>query len=83
MIFDGCLPYTVTGPGKHFYNGECHVPQQPSFRGRRRWARSKTAKVVDKTRPNAWGNNMMGNNCGGSDWKGNLKLSQPTTYYLL
>lgn len=84
MIIDGgCwLPCSVTGPGNHSYNGECHVPQQPSYRGRQRWARSKTAKVVDKTRANAWGNNMMGNNSGISEWKGNFKLSQPTTDYL-
>ena len=30
MIIDGgrWLPYSVSGPGNHFYNGECHVSSE-------------------------------------------------------
>ena len=38
-------------------------------------ARSKIWIILDKTRTNAWWDNMMGNN---SEWKENFRLSQPT-----
>ena len=37
---------------------------------------------MDKTRPNAWGDNMTGNNSLVSEWKGNFRLSQPTSSLL-
>ena len=40
-------------------------------------AQTKTSTVVDKTRPTAWGDNLMGNNSALSEWKGNFRLSQP------
>ena len=38
-------------------------------------ARSKIWMILDKTRTNAWWDNMMSNN---SEWKENFRLSQPT-----
>ena len=34
--------------------------------------------ILDKTRTNAWRDNMMGSNSVVSEWKENFRLSQPT-----
>ena len=41
-------------------------------------ARSKIWMILDRTRTNTWGDNMMGNNSVVSEWKENFRLSQPT-----
>ena len=45
-------------------------------------ARSKTCAILDKTRPNAWWDYMIGNNVFG-EWKENFRLSQPTPTFCL
>ena len=41
-------------------------------------ARSKVWMILDKTRTNAWWDNMMGNNSVVSEWKENFRLPQPS-----
>ena len=43
-------------------------------------ARSKTWEILDKTRPNAWRDYIIGNNVFG-EWKENFTLFQPTTTF--
>ena len=40
---------------------------------------SKIWMILDKTRTNAWWDNMMGNN---SEWKENFRLSKPTPRFI-
>ena len=41
-------------------------------------ARSKIWMILDRTRTNAWWDNMTGNNSAVSEWKENFRLPQPT-----
>ena len=43
-------------------------------------AQSKIWMILDKTRTNAWWDNMMSNN---SEWKEKFRLSQPTPRFFL